>query len=49
MPLYVPTLVAEGVPESRPELVLNVAQEGFEAIEYVSGSLLASLAVGLKE
>jgi hypothetical protein len=45
---YVPTLAASGVPEILPVVVLNVAQEGLLAIEKVSASPLASVAVGWK-
>lgn len=41
--------VAVGVPESRPDVVLNVAHAGRLAIENVNGSLLGSDAVGVNE
>jgi hypothetical protein len=46
MPLCVP--VADGVPDSLPVEVLNVAHVGLFAMLNVNGSLLASLAVGVK-
>ena len=46
MLLVVPTLLAVGVPCSRPVVVLNVAHDGRFVIENVNGSLSASLAVG---
>jgi hypothetical protein len=45
----VPTSVDDGVPLSRPVVVLNVAQVGMPAMLNVSGSLSASLAVGWNE
>jgi hypothetical protein len=45
-PLCVPVVV--GVPESLPVDVLNVAQAGLFAMLNVSGSLLASAALGVK-
>ncbi len=49
IPLYVPTLLADGVPLSRPVLLLKLAHVGRFAIENVSGSPSASLADGVKE
>ena len=45
---YVATFAVEGVPDSRPVDVLNVAQEGRFAIENVSVSPSGSVAVGWK-
>ena len=46
MLLNVPTLLAVGVPCSRPVVVLNVAHDGRFAIENVNGLPSGSLAVG---
>ena len=46
MLLNVPTLLAVGVPCSRPVVVLNVAHDGAFVIENVNVSPSASLAVG---
>jgi hypothetical protein len=46
MLLYVPTLLAAGVPCNRPVVALNVAHDGAFVIEYVNGLPSGSLAVG---
>ena len=46
---YVPTLLAEGVPESCPVPVLNAAQAGMLAIAKTRARPCESLAVGVKE
>jgi hypothetical protein len=48
MLLYVPTLVAPGVPRSRPVAVLHVAHAGWLRIENVSVLPSGSLATGRK-
>jgi hypothetical protein len=45
---YEPTEAAPGVPDSLPELVLNVAQAGLPVMANVSGSPFASEALGWK-
>jgi hypothetical protein len=49
MPVYVPALAADGVPESWPVLVLNVAHAGWPTIENVRVPPAASVALGWKE
>jgi ethanolamine ammonia-lyase small subunit len=46
MPVYVPTLGAVGVPESRPVVVSNVAHDGLPAMENVRVPPAASEALG---
>jgi hypothetical protein len=47
-PFWVPPYAELGVPDSLPVDVLNVAQAGLPEMLNVSGSLFASLAVGVK-
>jgi hypothetical protein len=46
---YVPALPVEGVPESTPEDVSNVAHEGMFWIEKVSASPLVAVTLGWNE